>query len=306
MRWLPALSLLPLALLPACSSGPSAEELAEQEKAEMAAALGVAVARIDEVDLGLKTRVRDNIAGHAALQKRHLWSLQLDEVELRAPAGQLVRARVLRIPLHEPFAGGTAFYAFDREGRLYALGLSGEAFERGAHGQWPGFLAQFKGRRAASTAELPTPVAAFRITEAAEADPTGEVATLYAHHRLMAENVARTTQVLTLTGRGEIPSSDLLRDWAARYAGLRGMASQLEPILGRATAAGYDRHVVAGQEILAQAAFAASAGQAGEVRRLVGGELQRSSCQACQSRRRAWRTPWSGPHAAPRWLAEAC
>ena len=78
MRWLPALSLLPLALLPACSSGPSAEELAEQEKAEMAAALGVAVARIDEVDLGLKTRSATTSPGmprcRSAISGRCSWT----------------------------------------------------------------------------------------------------------------------------------------------------------------------------------------------------------------------------------------
>lgn len=277
---LPILPALIFLLPAACASGPSAAELVEREKTAMSDALGLAVARIDPLELRLKTLVRDNIAGHAGLQKRQLWGMRWEEVELRGSTGELIRARVLRIPLVEPAGPGTAYFAFDREARLIALGLEAAGLDGDGHAQWPGFLAQFRGRKAATTAELPTPGAAFAITQAAAADPGGKVATLYEQQRLMAENSARMAQVLALTGRGEMPSSDLLRDWAARYSALEELAPRLEPVLGTSVR-DYARFVHAGEQILSQAAFAASAGQAAEVRRLVGAELNRSSCQAC-------------------------
>ena len=274
---LPALLLL---LPAACASGPSSAELAEREKAAMSDALGLAVARIEPLELRLKTLVRDNIAGHAGLKKRDLWSMSWEEVELRGQTGELIRARVLRVPLNEPAGPGTAYFAFDREARLVSLGLEAAGLDGDGHAQWPGFLAQFRGRKAATAGELPTPGAAFEITQAAAADPSGRVATLYEQQRLMAENSARMAQVLALTGRGEMPSSDLLRDWAARYSALGDLAPRLEPVLG-GSVRDYSKYVRDGEQILSQAAFAASAGQAAEVRRLVGGELNRASCQAC-------------------------
>lgn len=269
MRSLPLFTLSALALLPACASGPSADELAELEKSQMSAALGVAVASIDPLNLGLKTRVRDNIAGHAALRKRDLWSMQLDAVALRGSAGELVPAQVLRIPLQEPFGPGTAYFAFDREARLYALGLAGEGFANDANGQWPGFLAQFRGRSAATTGELVTPVAAFRIFN--EADDT--VQALYGLQRHCAENEVRRVQAMTLTGRGELPSSNLFRDWSARIPEMQELAGQSAAVLGAQATRDFQRALAEAEPILAQAAFAASSGQAGEVRKLIGGEL---------------------------------
>ena len=273
MRSLPLLTLSTLLLIPACATGPSADELAEQEKAEMSLALGVSVASIDPLDLGLKTRVRDNIAGHAALRKRDLWSMQLDSVALRGSAGELVPTQVLRIPLQDPHGPGTAYFAFDREARLYALGLAGEGFAHDAHGQWPGFLSQFRGRNAATTGELVTPVAAYRIFNEASEAADGRVASVYALMRHCAENDARKTQVMTLTGRGELPSSDLLREWGARIPEMSELASRAQPILGTAETRACQQSLSDAAPILAQAAFAASSGQAGEVRRLIGGEL---------------------------------
>lgn len=273
MRALSLLTLSALPLLPACASGPSADELAEQEKAEMSSALGVSVAQIDPLVLQLKLRVRDNIAGHAALRKRDLWGMQLDEVALRGSTGELIPTRVLRIPLQEPFAPGTAYFAFDREARLYALGLAGDSFATDANGQWPGFLAQFRGRAAAGTGELVTPVAAHRIFEAASEAADGRVAALYGLRRHCAENEVRSTQVMTLTGRGELPSSDLFREWGARIVAMQELAARAQPALGPAVTRDFLSQLAQAEPILAQAAFAASAGQAGEVRRLIGGEL---------------------------------
>jgi mono/diheme cytochrome c family protein len=277
---LPILPALILLLPTACTSGPSSAELAEAEKAAMSDALGLAVARIDPLELRLKTLVRDNIAGHAGLKKGDLWGMRWEEVELRGRTGELIRARVLSVPLNEPAGPGTMYFAFDREARLVSIGLEAVGLDDDGHAQWPGFLAQFRGRRAVTTGELPTPGAAFEITQAAAADPSGRVATLYEQQRLMAENSARMAQVLALTGRGEMPSSDLLREWAARYGALHELSPRLEPVLG-SSVRDSAKYVRAGEEILAQAAFAASAGQASEVRRLVGGELNRASCQAC-------------------------
>lgn len=269
MRSLSPITLSALAFLPSCASGPSTDELAEREKSQMSAALGVAVASIDPLDLGLKTRVRDNIAGHAALRKRDLWDMQLSAVTLRGSAGEQVPAQVLRIPLQEPYGPGTAYFAFDREARLYALGLTGEGFANDANGQWPGFLAQFRGRSAATTSELVTPVTAYRIFQ--EADDT--VLALYGLQRHCAENEARRIQAITLTGRGELPSSNLFRDWSARIPEMQTLAGQSASVLGPQATRDFQQALAEAEPILAQAAFAASSGQAGEVRKLIGGEL---------------------------------
>lgn len=246
-------------------------------------AIGVPVARLEPLDARPKTLVRDNIAGHSALRKRDLWGLEWQAADLRGSTGDLVPTTLLRIPLQDPAAPGDAWYAFDRDGRLYALGLRSEPLARDATAIWPGFLAQFQGRAAATTGELPTPVRAFQITEAAAEDPTGLTATLYAHRLLVAESAARTAQVMALTGRGEMPSAAMLRDWAARTESLAALAPRFRETLGAELAQQYARHAQAGQEILAQAAFAASSGQAGEVRRLVGGELPRTGAAACDA-----------------------
>ncbi|MCH2101865.1 MAG: hypothetical protein MK209_08085, partial [Planctomycetes bacterium] len=269
MRSFLLLTLSTFTQLPACASGPSVDELAELEKSQMSAALGVSVASIDPIKLNLKTRVRDNIAGHAALRKRDLWSIQFDAVTLRGSAGELMPTHVLRIPLQDPFGLGTAYFAFDREARLYALGLASEAFVNDANGLWDGFLAQFRGRSAAPTSELVTPIAAHRIFN--EANDLARA--LYDLQRQCAENEVRSVQVITLTGRGEIPSSHLFRDWSARIPEMQNLASQAMPALGIQATRDFQRALATAEPILAQAAFAASAGQAGEVRRLIGGEL---------------------------------
>lgn len=268
--FLPAIAVLAVG----CASGPTQAELLDQEKAAMGSALGVAVARLEPMDHRFKTLERDNIANHAGLKKADLWDTRLDDVDLRGTTGELIRARVLRIPLRAPAGPGTAYFAFDPEGRLIQSALLSERLDRDRRALWPGFTGQFAGSLAASTADFRTPAAAFALLREAETAADGRVRALYDLRRLQAENRSRQAQVMHLTGRGELPSSDLLRDWGARFFVIQELAAPLALSFDPTEVRALPGLAEQAQGLIAQAAFAAESGQAGEIRRLIGGELE--------------------------------
>lgn len=283
----PALALLALLTLANCSSGPTEGEILEAEKGSIQVALGLAVAELEPQTLQIGTLARRNIAGHSGLRQSDLWNLEFHAATLRGSSGELIRATLLKMPLSKPWPGAALYLAFDGDGRLVRLGSSGHAaFDQDRDHAWAAFLSQFEGRQAGPPSAFLTSVAAYRHWHELQQQNTPEqglALALYEQKRLMASNGATLTRVLQATGRGELPSPGLLRDWNQRWQELAGLGASLAPLVGPDPALAYQDIAAEARELLAEAIQASSDGNAAEVRRLAGSEMDKRSCRACHN-----------------------
>jgi hypothetical protein len=288
------MKLLPLALFSAlmavsCSSGPTAKELLELDKAEMSGALGLGISSLEVIHPPIKTLVKRNIAGHSGLRQNDLWNLRFFRADLRGPTGDLLPTTVLRMPLRDPLATSALYLAFDAQGAVAAMGASGVAFQKDRTALWSGFLSQFSDAKAAQTADFMTPSKAHMYWKELEQGGAARRVNLalYEQKRLMGENSARLNQVMELTGRGQLPSAGLLRDWSANWQRLEAIGPQFANLVGQKQSEQYQDFVEEARELLERAAIATENGQPSEVRRLVGGELGRDTCNSCHSMKSA-------------------
>ncbi len=271
--------------LAGCASGPTAEELALQEQARASAALGVAISSMEPQDSSWKTLEKRNIAGHSGLKQSDLWNIETFRASLRGDAGELVPSTILRMPLRKPLANSHLYLCFDSQSALIHVGLSGEQVESERETLWNGVLSQFEGMRASSTADLLTPSQAYRHWQEVSASTRSRSgpAELYAQKRFMALCRARLNQVFTLTGRGEIPSTALLKDWRDQWSELPALGTELSSIIGREAASEYADIVADAEDLLDRAIVAAQEGDAAKVRLLAGGEMAKSTCRSCHT-----------------------
>lgn len=274
-----------LLYLGSCASGPTEEELLQQEMSTASAALGVAISSMEPLDSGLTTLKKRNISGHAGLKQSDLWNVTRFRANLRGDAGELVPSTIVRMPLRKPMTGSSLYLCFNSQQALIHLGLTGENAEAERETLWNGVLSQFEGMRASATADLLTPSQAHRHWQdvTASTRSRGGTEELYAQKRFMALCRARLNQVFTLTGRGEIPSVALLQDWRNQWSELTALGTELSPIIGREAAAEYGLIVEDAQELLDRAIVAAQEGNAAEVRKLAGSEMGKQTCRSCHT-----------------------
>jgi hypothetical protein len=281
------MKLAPLALLTAlaaasCSSGPTAKELLELDKLEVSAALGLGISSLEAIHPQLKTLVKRNIAGHAGLRQNDLWNIRYFRADLRGSKGELLPATILRLPLRDPFAAAGLYLAFDAQGRLAA---SGTSLGKDSSTLWNGFLGQFVGSAAAQTADLMTPGKAHLYWKELQNDPAlpNIRLALYQQKRFMGENSVRMEQIMDLTGRGQLPSAAMLRDWAANWQQMQQIAPKLTTIVGQDQVSRYPDFIAEAQDILERAAVATDNGQPSAVRSLISRELGRETCRSCHT-----------------------
>jgi hypothetical protein len=282
---LAATLLCGLFYLSGCASGPTEEELLQQEMGTASAALGVAISSMEPLSSGLKTIEKRNIAGHSGLNQSDLWNVQRYRANLRGDAGELVPSTIVRMPLRKPLIGSHLYMCFDSQSALIHLGVTGERVEQERETLWNGVLSQFEGLRASATGDLLTPSQAHRHWKemTASTRSRGGAEELYAQKRFMALSRARLSQVFTLTGRGEIPPVALLQDWREQWTTLPALGTELSSIIGRESAAEYDDIIADAVELLDRAIVAAQEGNAAEVRKLAGGEMAKSACRSCHT-----------------------